>query len=73
MIKYRKYIENLNRISNLDNLIIMSNINTTIAIKVSTRDDFKEICKEEGITYDGKLKHWIKKEKIKQNKKKKRG
>ena len=60
MIKYRKYIENLNRKSNNINLIIMSNEITTIAIPTLTRDEFKQICSEEGRTYDGMLRYWIK-------------
>ena len=59
MIKYRKYIENLNRKSNLYNLIIMSNKITTIDIPTSTRDRLRKICKEEGRTYDGQLRWWM--------------
>ncbi len=45
---------------------------TTIAIQFLTREQFKLICKREGRTYDGMLRHWISMDKIKQNKKKKK-
>ena len=60
MIKYRKNIENLNRKSNNINLIIMDNVITSIALPTSTRDSLRTICLEEGRTYDGMLRYWIK-------------